>query len=189
MRESEEGGEREIGLEGRRRGSTTGRRRRPHAVRGRRAMGGRKRRRRGCSVGSTARFFSCAVDDGGVVDERAFAAKAFDSLWKTDEGGVVGQLVTPEHAPTGAGSELELFVHLGALGVAVGKGGAMAAGKDEREGAEGRGQLGVEEGIVVGVIGEDGRGEGREGDGLVGGGGGGGGGDTAENEVGHAAAE
>lgn len=71
-------------------------------------------------------------------------------------------------------------MHLGAVGIAVAKGGTVTTGKDEREGAQRGRELGVEEGIVVWIIGEDGRGKGREGDGLVGGGGGGGGGDAGE---------
>lgn len=69
---------------------------------------------------------------------------------------------------------------MGAVGIAVAKGGTVTTGKDEREGAQRGRKLGVEEGIVVWIIGEDGRGKGREGDGLVGGGGGGGGGDAGE---------
>jgi len=75
----EEGSEREIRLERRRRGGTTGRSGRPDTVRRRRTVRRRERRRGSCSVGSAAWFFSCAVD-GGVVGERAFAAEAFDSV-------------------------------------------------------------------------------------------------------------
>jgi len=76
---SEEGSEREIRLERRRRWGTTGRSRKPDTVRRRRTMRRRERRRGSCSVGSATWFFSCAVD-GGVIGERTFATEAFDSL-------------------------------------------------------------------------------------------------------------
>jgi len=60
-------------------------------------------------------------------------------------------------------------VHLGALGVAVAKGGTVAAGKDEGEGAQRGRQLGMKEGIMVWVVGKDGRGQRGQRDGLVGG--------------------
>ena len=71
-------------------------------------------------------------------------------------------------------------MHLRAVCIAVAKGGTMTTGKDEGKGAQGGRELGVEEGIVVWIFGEDGGWKGREGDGLVGGGGGGCGCDTAE---------
>lgn len=180
--EGEEGGEREIGLERRRRGGTAGGCRGPDTIRRGRSMGRREGRRGGGSVGGAARFFSCGID-GGVVGEGAFAAKALDSIGESNEGGTGREVFALEHAPARAGSEVEVLVHLGAMGVAIAKGGAVATGEDEGEGAEGGGQLCMEEGIVGGVVGEDGGRERGKGDGLVGGGGGGGSGDTAERSA------
>lgn len=139
----------------------------------------RRWERRGGSGGGggTARFFSGG--DAVDVDERAFTAKALDGLGQADDWYIVWSVVALEHVPTRACGEIEFLVHLGAVGVAIAKGSAVTARKDEGEGAKRRRKLGMEKGIVLWICGLDGGGESRKGNGSIGGGGGGGGGDPA----------
>lgn len=109
---------------------------------------------------------------------RSLLCVTLDGLGEVHDGVWVVVLVF-EHVPAGAGADVVVVVVVREIrGICVAEGGAGAVWEDEGEVAEGLGERGVEEGVVLGICGYGRGGEGREMDGCMGGGGGGCGGDA-----------